>query len=74
LREYKALVLKMNQEFGVNNQMGNNMELFCDLEVMLGFSCFMPRLNELIKFSKSWQCFMCDFVFAIKLCQLDLYC
>jgi hypothetical protein len=50
----------MHQEFGVNNQMGNNVELFCDLEVMLEFSCFMPtlkRLNELIKFSQSLAMF-----------------
>jgi len=67
----------MHQEFGVNNQMSNNVELFCDLEVMFGFSCFMPtfkRLNELIKFSQSWQCLVCDFVFVMKLCQIDLYC
>jgi hypothetical protein len=30
-------------------------------------------LNELIKFSKSRQCFVCDFVVAMKLCHVDLY-
>jgi hypothetical protein len=31
------------------------------------------RLNELIKFSLSWECFVCDFVIIVKLCQIDLY-
>jgi hypothetical protein len=53
LNEYKTLVLKMHQDFKVNNQIANNLELLCDLQVMLGFSCLMSmfeRLNELIKF------------------------
>jgi hypothetical protein len=43
---------------------------------MFGFSYIMPLLvglNELIKFSKSRQCFVCDFVVAMKLCHVDLY-
>ncbi len=44
---------------------------------MSGLSCIMPmfeRLNELIKFSQSRECFVCDFFAIVKLCQVDLYC
>jgi hypothetical protein len=53
LNEYKTLVLKMHQDSKVNNQIVNNLELLCDLQVMLRFSCLMSMfegLNELIKF------------------------
>jgi hypothetical protein len=53
------------------NQVPHNLELLCDLEVLLGISCIVPMLeqfNELIKFSHFWKCFVCDFVVAIKLC------
>lgn len=53
LNEYKNLVLKMYQDSKVNNQIARNLELLCDLQVMLGFSCLMPMfkgLNELIKY------------------------
>ncbi len=53
LNEYKTLVLKVHQDFKLNNPIANNLELFCDLQVMLGFSCLMSMfegLNELMKF------------------------
>jgi hypothetical protein len=53
LNEYKTLVFKMHQDSKVNNQIAHNLKLFCDLQVMLGFSCLVPMfkgLNELIKF------------------------
>jgi hypothetical protein len=49
MSKYYAIVLKMHQD-------ARNLELFCDLEVMMGLSCIMPmleRLNDLINFSKS---------------------
>jgi hypothetical protein len=54
LYEYCALVLKMHQNVGSNIQVAHNLELFCDLEVMMGLSCIMlilEGLNDLIKFS-----------------------
>ncbi len=56
LFEYHALVLKMHQDVDNNTRIAHNLELFCDLEVMMGFYCIMPileRLNNLIKFSQS---------------------
>lgn len=57
LYEYHYLVLKMHQDAGTINQIAHNLELLCDLEVMLGISCIVPMLeqfNELIKFSHFW--------------------
>ncbi len=54
LLKYRALVLKMHKDFGIISQATHNLELFCDLEVLLGLSCIMPLLeglNELIKLS-----------------------
>jgi len=48
----------------------------CDLEVMLGLFCLMTmfeRWKEFIKISPSWKCFVCDFIYAIKLFQIYLY-
>jgi hypothetical protein len=53
LDEYKALILKMHQNYCVSNQDVHNLDLLFNLEVMLGFFCSMPMLkglNELIKF------------------------
>jgi len=60
----------MHQDVGIVNQTAHNLELFCDLEAMFGLSCIVPLfegLNELIKFSSSWQCLVCDFVVVVKL-------
>jgi hypothetical protein len=54
LFEYHALVLKMHQDDGTNIQVAHNLNLLCDLEVMMRLSCIMPmlkRLNDLIKLS-----------------------
>ncbi len=75
LLKYCALVLNMHKDISVVNEIAHNLELFCDLEVMVGLSCIMPLLeglNKLIKLSQS-QCFVCDFVVAMKLCEEDLY-
>jgi hypothetical protein len=55
--EYHDLVLKMHQDTDTINQVAHNLELLCDLELMLGLSCIMPMLegfNELIKISHYW--------------------
>jgi hypothetical protein len=46
----------MHQDSTTISQATHDLQLLCDLEVMLGLSCLMPmleRLNELIKFSQS---------------------
>ncbi len=54
LSKYWALVLNMHKNVSIVSQVASNLELFCDLEVMFGFSRIVPLLegpNELIKFS-----------------------
>jgi len=54
LFEYHALVLKKHQNVGTITQVTPNLELICDLEVMLGICCILlmlERMNELIKLS-----------------------
>jgi hypothetical protein len=56
LSEYHALVLKMHQDVDNNTEIAHNLEIFCDLEVMMGFYCIMPileGLNNTIQFSQS---------------------
>lgn len=76
MSEYRALVLKMHWDVDTITQVAHNLELLCDLQVMLSLSCIMPMLeglNELMKFSQSQECFVCYFVVALKLCQANLY-
>ncbi len=52
--EYYALVSKMHQDVDIINQVAHNLELFYDLELMLGLFCIMPmleRLKDLIEFT-----------------------
>jgi hypothetical protein len=56
LFKYCALDLNMQKDINIVNQVARNLELFCDLEIMVGLSCIMPLLeglNKLIKFSQS---------------------
>jgi hypothetical protein len=55
LFEYHALVLKKYQDVGIITQVTQNLELICDLEIMLGICCILLMLegmNELIKLSQ----------------------
>jgi hypothetical protein len=45
LSEYRALVLKMHQDFTTISQVAHNLQLLCDLESMLGLFCLMPMLD-----------------------------
>jgi hypothetical protein len=38
LNEYRALVLRMHHDFTTISQVAHNLQLLCDLEVMLGLS------------------------------------
>ncbi len=53
-----------------------NLDLLCDLHMLLGLSSLLPLLeamHALIKFAQGKDIFICDFVVVIKICQIDLY-
>jgi hypothetical protein len=48
-----------------------NLNLFCDIELLLDLACILPMLealNYLIKFSQQTSGFVCDMVAAVKFC------
>jgi hypothetical protein len=76
MSEYKALVLKMHMDSSSLATAKANLNLLCEIELLLGLACILPMLealNYLIKFSQHTTCFVCDMVTAVKLCQADLY-
>jgi hypothetical protein len=50
LFEYHALVLKKHQDVGTITQVTHNLELICDLEVMLGICCTLSVLEGMNEF------------------------
>jgi hypothetical protein len=47
-----------------------NLDLLCDLHMLLGLSCLLPLLeamNALIKFAQRKDVFICNFVATIKI-------
>jgi len=52
-----------------------NLNLLCDLHMLLGLFCLLPLLeavHALIKFAQGKDIFICDFVATIKICQVNL--
>jgi hypothetical protein len=76
LSEYRALVLKMHMDAPSLATAKANLNLLCEIELLLGLTCILPMLEALtylMKFSQQTTCFVCDMVAAIKLCQADLF-
>jgi hypothetical protein len=76
LSEYRALVLKMHMDAPSLATAKANLNLLCEIELLLGMTCILPMLealNYLMKFSQQTTCFVSDMVAAIKLCQADLF-
>jgi hypothetical protein len=76
MSEYKALVLKMHLDALSLASAKANLNLLCEIELLLGLACILPMLealNYFIKFSQQTSCFVCDMVAAVKLCQGDLF-
>jgi hypothetical protein len=71
LEEYKTFVVKMNNGLHAIEVTRINFEFLCDVEVIMGFIYIMPMLEVLhgfIKFTRSCDIFVCDFVISIKMC------
>ena len=76
MSEYKALMLKMQMDSSSLPTTKANMNLLCEIELLLDLACILPMLealNYLIKFSQQTTCFVYNIVATVKLCQADLY-
>ncbi len=75
MAKYKTLIVKMSQDSVSIAQARFNLNLLCDLHMLLGLSCLLPLLeivHALIKFAQGRDIFICDFVAIVKICQIDL--
>jgi hypothetical protein len=73
---YKALILKMHLDSTSLASAKANLNLLCEIELLLGLACILPMLealNYLLKFSQQTTCFVCDMVAAVKLYQAYLF-
>ena len=53
-----------------------NFPLLVDVSISIAFSCLLllvEMVHYLVKFSQQWYIFICDFLGAIKVCQVQLY-
>jgi uncharacterized membrane protein len=76
MAEYKTLIVKISWDKVLVTQARFNLDLLCDLHMLLGLSCLLPLLevvNALIKFAQGRDVFIYDFVATIKICQIYLY-
>jgi len=76
LGEYKTLVVKMTDFVASNEAANTNYELLCDVETVMGLTYVLPMLEvvqNLSKFVRYKDTFICDFVSTMKLCQFDIY-
>jgi len=76
MAEYKTLIMKMSHDSVSIAQARFNLDLFCDLHMLLGLSCLLPLLevmNALIKFAQGRDVFIYDFVAVVKFYLADLY-
>jgi hypothetical protein len=66
----------MHDDASCNNVSNENLNLLCNLELIMGLLTILPLLDcvhSLIKFAQSRDVFMGDFINAMKMCQLELY-
>ncbi len=73
--KYKLLVVKMVENNDFIENVKNSYELMCDVE-MLGLACILPYLEtmqRLFKFAQRRDTFICDFIFALKLIEANLF-
>jgi hypothetical protein len=76
MEQYWPLMAKMRVNVSRNNIVAINLNLFCDLELIIGLHVILPFLDfmhTLVKLTQSCDVFVCEFVDMVKVCQLDLY-
>ncbi len=76
MAKYKTLIVKMSKDNVLVAQARFNLNLFCDLHMLLGLFCLLPLLeavNALIKFAQGKDIFIYDFVAVVEIYQAKLY-
>jgi hypothetical protein len=66
----------MQAESPKSDTTSKNLNVLCDMELILGLPCLLPLfecVHKLIKIAQGQDVFVCDLVEAIKLAQLELY-
>ncbi len=74
--EYKPLIVKMHAKSPKNDIANKNLNVLCDMELILGLPYLFPLLegvHKLIKIAQGWDVFVCNLVEVVKLAQLELY-
>jgi hypothetical protein len=74
--EYQPFIMKMHVESPKNDTSKKNLNVLCDVELILGLPCLLPLfecVHKLIKIVQGWDVFICNIVEAVKLGQLELY-
>jgi hypothetical protein len=74
--EYQPFIENMHAESPKNDTTNKNLNVLCDVELILGLPCLLPLLECVHKFIKivhSWDVFVCNLLEVVKLAQLELY-
>ncbi len=74
--KYQPLIAKMHDDYLRNNTTIEILNLLCGLELIFGLHAILPLLDcvyTLIKFAQFCTVFVCDFIDAMKIYQLDFY-
>ncbi len=74
--EYKSLIVKMHSNQDKKKNVCDNLELLCDLELILSLPCVMLMLEVVHSFIKYAQCrdvFILDFVDVVNFAKAELF-
>jgi hypothetical protein len=74
--EYQPLIVKIHIERPKNDTASKNLNVLCDMELILGLPCLLPLfecIHKLIKIAQRRDVFVCDLVEVVELAQLELY-
>jgi len=74
--EYNALIVKMHSNHDKTKFAHENLEMLCDLELILALPCFMPMLEVIhihIKYAQHQDAFIINFVDAMNFVEAELF-
>jgi hypothetical protein len=76
LSEYKSHVVHMFEEQTTNVNGKSKLEILCNIETFISFTCILPMLEYvqfLFKFVQARYIFIWNFIEVIKMTNMDLY-